>query len=157
MGDVTLHASWIHGNAMAVETPENLSRNGHFGWGADVDIIPGRSSWFHIAVPTPVIVSDVRTSLIKVFVLFSTDPGFGQLRRVHVWDGSAQVQQFEDLASEGDHRGGLDGQNTFVLSQPHVVAFGIGISFFVVAAIGFDTPIAPSRLILGTAGGDFVT
>ncbi|MFE7190510.1 DUF6623 family protein [Kitasatospora sp. NPDC057541] len=155
---MALQASWVHGNAMVVENPENLSRNGHFGWGSDVDITPGKSSWFHVAVPTPVIVNDVRTNLVRVFVLFKTDVGFGRLTRVHVWDGSGgPLQQFENLASEGEHRTGLDGQNTFTLDQPHSVAFGIGISFFVVAAIGFDTPIAPSRLILGTAGGDFTT
>ncbi|MEU9045191.1 MULTISPECIES: hypothetical protein [unclassified Kitasatospora] len=68
---------------------------------------------------------------------------------------SSVIQQFNDLAFEGEHRTGLDGQNTFVLDQPHTVVFGIGISLRCVAAIGFDTPIAPSRLIVGTAGGDF--
>jgi hypothetical protein len=29
-----LYASWVHGNALTVETPENLAGVGHFGWGA---------------------------------------------------------------------------------------------------------------------------
>jgi hypothetical protein len=58
---------------------------------------------------------------------------------------------------EGEHRLALDGQNTFNLSTPHIVAWGIGISFFFVASIGFDTAIPPARLILGAAGGDFFT
>ncbi|MFB9394169.1 DUF6623 family protein [Streptomyces coeruleoprunus] len=154
---MALHASWVHGNAVTVESPEVLARQGHFGWGGDMEILPGKSSWFHITVPTPVIVSDVRTKLIKVFVLFRTDPHRGRIRNVHVWDGSEKIQEFNDLSSEGEHRTGLDAQNTFSLNQPHTVIFGIGISFKCSAAIGFDTPIGSSRLIIATAGGDFTT
>jgi len=33
---MALHASWIHGNALAVESPESLTRVGHLGNGADM-------------------------------------------------------------------------------------------------------------------------
>ncbi|GAA2746689.1 hypothetical protein GCM10010440_39460 [Kitasatospora cinereorecta] len=49
------YASWIHGNAVAVESPESLARVGHFGWRADMSINPGMSNCFHITVPTPAI------------------------------------------------------------------------------------------------------
>jgi len=52
-----LHASRVHGNALTVESPENLDRVGHFGWGADIAIRPGKSSWFHIPLSTPVIIN----------------------------------------------------------------------------------------------------
>lgn len=64
---MSFHASWVHGNALTVENPENLNRVGHFGWGADMQVKPGKSSWFHIALPTPVILSDARSNLNRVF------------------------------------------------------------------------------------------
>jgi hypothetical protein len=148
-----LYASWAHGSALNVESPENLNRNGHYGWGADMSLKPGKSSWFHISVPTPVIVGDVRSQLKKIFVMF--DCSGGRITEVHVWDGSFKVQEFKGLALTGEHRVSLDGANTFTLAQPHTVIYGIGITFTFSADIGFDSPIPPSRLILATAGGDF--
>jgi hypothetical protein len=150
---MSFHASWVHGNALTVENPENLNRVGHFGWGADMSVKAGKGSWFHIPLPTPVIVSDVRSTLSRVFLMFETEQG--SIRNVHVYDGSFKVQEFNDLQSTGEHRTALDGLNTFNLANPHTVAFGIGISFFFVADIGFDSAIPPSRLILATAGGDY--
>ncbi|EON69767.1 hypothetical protein W97_09030 [Coniosporium apollinis CBS 100218] len=149
-----LHASWTHGNALTVESPENLNRVGHQGWGADMSVKAGKSSWFHIALPTPVIVDDVRTKLTKVFLLFSGEGG--QIREVHVYDGSSKVQEFKQLFLSGEHRLALDGANTFNLATPHTVVWGIGITFSFTASIGFDSQIPPSRLILAAAGGDFV-
>jgi hypothetical protein len=149
------HASWVHGNALTVENPENLNRVGHFGWGADMSVKPGKASWFHVALPTPVIVSDVRSNLIRVFLMFQSEQG--SIRSVHVYDGSFKIQEFNGLMNEGEHRLGLDGMNTFNLARPHSVAFGIGVSFFFIASIGFDSAIPPSRLILASAGGDYIT
>lgn len=152
---MALYASWTHGNSIVVENPENLARVGHFGWGGDMLIQPGKGSWFHIPVPTPVIVNDVRTRLLRVFLLFRIDPGQGEIRNVHVYDGVGKFQAFDGLHLQGDHGGGLDGSNTFNLPTPHTVVFGIGISFFFQAAVGFDSAIPPAHLIVSTAGGDF--
>ncbi len=148
-------ASWIHGNALTVEQPENLSRVGHFGWGADMAIVAGKSSWFHVPLPTPVILNGSRASLLRVFLMFETEQG--SIRNVHVYDGSSKVQEFNGLLLKGEHRINLDAENTFNLAQPHSVAYGIGVSFFFVADIGFDSNIPPPRLILGSAGGDYTT
>jgi hypothetical protein len=150
-----MHSSWVHGNALTVESPENLSRVGHNGWGADMLIRPGKGSWFHIPLPTPVIVGDVRTQLQRVFLLFKSDTGAGAIRNVHVYDGSSKPQEFNDLFLAGEHRLGLDGANTFTLSSPHSVAWGIGITFFFQAAIGIDSPIPDAQLIVASAGGDY--
>jgi|SRR6476661_1166229 hypothetical protein len=152
-GPMTFDASWVHGTALTVEAPQNLDRVGYFGWGADMQIRPGKSSWFHIPLPTPVITHDVRTTLERVFILFKTDSG--SIRNVHVYDGSAKVHEFNDLLLAGEHRINLDNENRFDLPEPHVVAFGIGISFFYQADIGFDSAIPPPRLIVATAGGDY--
>src|SRR4051812_14074034 len=125
---MALYASWVHGNALTVESPQNLARVGHFGWGADMAIIPGKASWFHIPLPTPVIIGDKRTTVQTLFLLFKTNSG--TIRNVHIYDGSSQVQQFNDLDLDGEHRLSLDGQNTFKLKQPHAVLWGMGITFF---------------------------
>jgi hypothetical protein len=72
---------------------------------------------------------------------------------VHVYDGSAKVQKFNELHLESEHRLALDRQNTFNLSAPHTVVWGMGISF--VAAIGFDSRMPDAPLIVASAGGDF--
>jgi hypothetical protein len=150
---MALNATWVHGNALTVETPGNLSFVGHFGWGADMQILPGKESWFHIPLPTPVITGDIRSQVQRLFLLFRSDSG--SIRNVHIYDGSSKVQEFNGLFLEGEHRTSLDGQNTFDLSSPHAVIFGMGISFLFIADIGFDSAIPPPRLIVASAGGDF--
>jgi hypothetical protein len=151
---MALHASWIHGNALTVENPGSLDRVGHFGWGADMAVRPGQSSWFHIPLATPVIVSDVRTKVQRLFLMF--DAVSGSIRNVHIYDGSGKVQEFNGLLLSGEHRTALDAVNTFTLAQPHSVVWGMGISFFFIADIGIDSPIPDARLIVSSAGGDFV-
>lgn len=152
---MAMHASWVHGNALTVESPENLDREGHFGWGADMQIKPGTGSWFHIPIPTPVIVNNARTTLGRVFLLFSSSSG--SIRHVHVYDGSFKIKEFENLFLDGDHRVSLDAQNMLILPQPHVVLFGIGISFFFQANHEPFGLFGLPRLILASAGGDFFT
>jgi hypothetical protein len=148
-----LYASWVHGNAVTVETPQNLARVGHFGWGGDMQLVPGKGSWMHIPLPTPVIVGDVRTTVQTFFLTYRAENC--EIRAFHVFDGSERIQEFNDLHLSGEHRSPLDAQNTFTLSAPRTVLWGIGLTFFVQAAIGFDTVIVP-RLIIASAGGDFL-
>ena len=152
---MSFHARWVHGTALTVENPENLIRIGHFGWGADMQIAPGKASWFHVPLPTPVIPNGTQSSLLRVFLMFETEQG--SIRNVHVFDGSSRVQEFNDLHLTGDHLRSLDSVNTFNLLQPHGSLFGIGVSFLFIADIGFDSAIPPSRLILASAGGDYTT
>ncbi len=148
------YASWTHGNNLTVESPENLDSVGHYGWGGDMLIKPGKSSWFHIPIPTPVIVNGNRSLLQRVFIMFQCTQC--SIRNLHVYDGSSKVQEFNNLMYDGEHRTSLDTQNTYNLSNQHIVIWGIGITFFCVADIGFDSKIPPPRLILGAAGGDFM-
>lgn len=121
---MALHASWVHGNALTVESPGNLERVGHFGWGADmITRHGGQDSWFHIPLPTPVIVGEGgRTTLGRVFLLFWSDRG--RIKEVHVWDGPIRLQVFNNVNSKGEHRFELDGRNTFPLARPTKVAWG---------------------------------
>ena len=152
---MSFHASWVHGNALTVESPENLIRIGHFGWGADMQIAPGKSSWFHVPLPTPVIPNGTQSSLLRVFLMFEAEQG--SIRNVHVYDGSVKVQAFDDLNLKGKHQFAIDSVNTFNLAAPHGSLFGIGVSFLFIADIGFDLAIPPSRLVVASAGGDYST
>jgi hypothetical protein len=152
---MSLYASWIHGNAVMVESLESLARGSYCGWGADISITPGKNSWLHIPIPTPVIVADKRASVQKFFILFKIDPGGGNIRNVHIFDGAFKVQEFNGLELQGDHLI-LDQQNTFILAQPHSVAWGMSISFFFQASDGSDSQASPAHLIVGSAGGDFL-
>ncbi|ALE06347.1 beta-lactamase [Arthrobacter sp. ERGS1:01] len=149
---MSLYASWVHGNAVTVESPENLTRVGHYGWGGDMAFIPGKASWLHIPLPTPVIVGDQRSTVQKLFLMFMTDSC--SIRQVHFYDGSSKIEELNNLNLAGEHRSSLDAQNTFHLSSPHTVVWGLGITFFVQADIGFDSNIS-TRLIVASAGGDF--
>ena len=66
------------------------------------------------------------------------------------------MEQFNDLHLSGEHRTSLDAQNTFKLSEPHTVVWGMGITFLAQVSIGLDTQINP-QLIVSSAGGDFFT
>ena len=114
---MALYASWVHGNAVQVESPENFVSVGHYGWGGDASLAPGKGSWFHIPIATPVITGDVRTTVQRLFVLYKAENC--EVRNVHVYDGSAQVQQLNNLHLTGEHRTGLDNANTFDLAAPH--------------------------------------
>ena len=150
---MALTAMWVHGTALAVESPENLAGNGRFGWGADIDVKPGKSTWMHIQVPTPVLVGGVQARLLRVFFLFETFGG--RFSEVHVFDGGKKVKEFKGLSLSGKHRAGVDGVNKFDLPTPHKVFLGIGVTALFTADIGFDTSIPPTRLIVSAAGGDF--
>ena len=152
--DMALYASWTHGSALTIETAQNLSLINPRGWGANMSVAAGKSSWFHIAIPTPVIVANKRANIRKFFLMFNAEGG--KIHEVQVYDGAFLVQKFENQDLRGDHRGQLDGYNTFLLAQPHVVAWGIGVSFLFQADIGFDSQIPPSKMILAAAGGDFM-
>lgn len=151
-----LYASWTQGNALTVESPENLTRVGHFGWGADMLIAPGKKSWFHISLPTPVLVNSVQSTLVRAFLLFEATSG--SIRNVHIYHGGRIAQEFNNLLLTGSHHGGVDATNTFTLAAPPRAALGIGISFLFQADAFTGGPVGgmvPPRLIVTSAGGDF--
>ena len=149
---MAVYANWNHGNAVTTQNPDNFVSIKPMGWGTDFEFIPGRESWMHIPVPTPVVVKGVRAKVQTFFLLFNSDSAF--LREVHIWDGQNRVEQFKAGGSWGKHAGGLDSQNTFTLKQPHSVAWGMSISFLVNGSTSFDVVVRPKFSVVA-AGADF--
>ena len=146
-----LYVSWVHGNALTVESPENLeSAEQHFGWGTDVVIRSGEGSWFHVPLPVPAIIDEYPAYLKQVFLLFKTDAN-AFLQQVHIYDGAHQVQAFNDLHFDGDFTTRIVPANTFVLRVPHAVQRGISISFFIQGTLG---PV-PNRLVVPAIGAEY--
>ncbi len=114
---MALYASWVHGNAVQVESHENFVSVGHFAWGGDASLTPGKGSWFHIPIPTPVITGDVRTTVQRLFVLYKAENC--EVRNVHVYDGSAQVQQLNDLHLTGNTAPGLTTRTPSICRTAH--------------------------------------
>ena len=152
---VIIQASWIHGNAVTVEDPQNLSSVITRGWGVDLTFSPGKASWFHIPIPTPVIISDQRVKVQRLYLLFESQPGLGDIRNIAIYDGLSNIQGFDNVFLSGPHRTQIDSINTIILPNPHEVQWGMSISFQFIAATGFDTNTSPSWLTIASAGADF--
>jgi hypothetical protein len=148
---MSLSGLWAHGNALTVETPSHFAAINHQGWGTDLFFNPGQGSWCHIPIPSVSMLNDVRAQLLNVCLLFECEEGAGHIANVHVYDGASKPQEFNNLFLAGSHRF-MDPTNTFTLAQPHPVAFGIGLSFFFVPAVGIDSSIPPILLRIAGAG-----
>ena len=154
---VSVTAMWMHGNAVVVEHPENLFALDHKGWGPEFKLQRGTNSWFHIAIPAPLIIENQRSQLVRVFLCFNTPEGDGHISEMHLYDGSDRFHTFDNLFLVGDRRAFLmSGYNTFALPNPRLLNWGLGISFLYQAAPRSEELCPPSFLSIAGAGGDFV-
>jgi hypothetical protein len=134
---------WTHGHSLQSENPGlTIGRIGFAGQirGAGVQ------GWFHLAIATPVIVTDIRQRIDAAMLLFSSGSQ-GSIRNVHVWDGNTRLATFDNL--------NLTGTAVFdrrVLPARPPVSWGIGISFF--AVLGTD--IVNAWIDIHSGGVDFV-
>jgi hypothetical protein len=168
-------AMWIHGNAVVPEHlehlqvqdrgelgpedkeyPEPLLALDRRGWGTEFKLQRGTSSWFHIAIPTPIILNDHRSQLVRVFLFFNTPREDGQISAIHLYDGANRFQVFENLSLTGDCRRVMSGYNALVLPHPQSLYSGLGLSFLYQAWPCSEEPYSPSYLSIATAGADFL-
>jgi hypothetical protein len=150
-------AIWTHGNAVVAEHPEHLLALDYRGWGPEFQLERGTTNWFHIAIPTPLILENQCSQLVRVFLCFNTPEADGHISEVHVYDGADRVQVFENLFLVGDRRASLmSGYNTFALPSPRLLYRGLGISFLYQAARCSCESCPPSYLSIAAAGGDFI-
>ncbi|GAB3964415.1 hypothetical protein GCM10029978_024870 [Actinoallomurus acanthiterrae] len=153
-----LFASWVPGYSVVAQSmgtatldPKNqpyVDVNGlREGFGAHYYLKEGHGNWFHVAIPTPVIVEDRRATLGRVMILFSTTAHFSALQAVHVWDGPNRILQRDGLSIDGNHSGSLDAVNTFNVNHDGI-AWGVGISML------FSAP-GGGEIYFASAGADF--
>jgi hypothetical protein len=106
--------------------------------------------WFHFSIPTPVIVSGVRSALQKAFVMWSTGANT-QMIAIHLWDGPNRffTHNFDPNTGSINHSTDLTENKTmFTLPTPHSMIFGLGIS----VGVAF---LQDSDVTFFSAGADF--
>jgi hypothetical protein len=143
---MTLKAAMrIHGTIVKPENPPALVDLK--GWGISFGD-QNTSNWFHIPIPTPVILDDARPQLVKVFVLYMAGSST-MITNVHVYDGPRSVAMFDGLSLNGDHHWAIDASNHWVINPPLTILYGLGLSIGVVFGLNFG------GILFTTAGADF--
>jgi len=144
-GDV-VYASWIHGTSMQIEYPERIASQWRAGFYFRVEGKSGTENWFHFAIPTPVIINDIRLRIDAAILRFTTGSADAFVRDVHVYDGEVLIAVHNDV--------NLSGENGFVRllvpDRPEVL-WGIGISI----GVGFGVEMMSHRMEFISAGCDF--
>ncbi|MEV0612096.1 DUF6623 family protein [Nonomuraea sp. NPDC050404] len=123
---MALTAMWTHGNAVIPETPHLLHECTRFGFGTQTKLHRGTKQWFHVAMPTPVILQGVRPRLKRVFILGRSDVS-SCITRVHIFDNNNRVEDRGVLIC-GDKLQ-IKPDNTIELNHP--IFLGLGISMFI--------------------------
>jgi len=144
------HAMWIHGHSIRVEYPTRLDDDTRRGGGFIRLVgLADTNNWFHVAIPTPVIVEDGRLRIDSVMLRFRT--AGATVTDVHIYDGEHKIEI--EPPHEGLSLNPIDWafERFDVLPTKPEVKWGIGISFKVV----FDSG-ANRRIEASSAGGDFL-
>ncbi len=141
------YASWIHGRTLQIEYPDRIVREDRNGWCAFVEGQGGSENWFHFAIPTPVIINDVRMQANSVMLIFKTGSADAFVRDVHVWDGRNRIAIFDNLYLSQD-------QPFVRLVVPGAPAVWQGLSISV--GVGFGVEAMDHTMEFYSAGCDFV-
>ena len=141
------HAMWIHGHSLRIEYPDRMDGDTRQG-GAYYKLIGNRNSenWFHVAVPTALIVEGRRLRLDSVMLRFRTDKA--RVTKVHVYDGETRIASHEGLTLEPEDW--LFARFDIPDPKPEIF-WGVGISFK-----GEFGAIAPRKIEVSAAGADFL-
>lgn len=147
------HAMWVPGySALAEDGDLTTIRR---GWGIEYRFPDqtGRRSWFHLPIPTPVIVQDRRTNLTAAWVLFATVTRT-EIREIRVFDGPHEVHR-DPLPRHGDHSKDYDNMNRINVRRSGI-RFGVGLSVMVtILPTPTGAPVQPPAIYFSTAGADF--
>jgi len=136
-------AMWCHGHSIQPENPA-LSV-GRVGWAGQIKH-PGSQGWYHLAVPTSVIITDIRQRIAAAMIQFSAGSQ-GHIGNVHVYDGPNRIANEDNL-----NLSGLDQFHRLAFPNPPAIVWGIGISIF--AALGADP--ANAWIEIHAGGADLV-
>lgn len=140
------YASWIHGHSMQIEYPDQIASVWRAGFYIGLEGKPGTANWFHFAIPTPVIINDVRLRVDSVMLSFNTRSADAFVRDVGVYDGDALIAMHENVNLSGDNR-----FVRFDVPDKPEVWLGLGISI----GVGFGVEMMDHRMEFISAGCDF--
>lgn len=150
-------AMWAHGTSAQVEFPERLRPNNPVrrqGWGTTFSGPSRAENWFHFAIPTPVILDDVRPAVGKIFVFYDTHGGGATLLDVHLYDGPFKFMEYSSLNLRGNHAQSIDAGNSWTVSPAHTILYGLGISVHVQFGQCIDSE-CDLLMTFTTVGADF--
>lgn len=140
------YASWIHGHSMQIEYPDRIASQRRAGFSINVEGKAGTGNWFHFAIPTPVIIDDIRLRADCVMLRFTTGSVDAFVQHVHVYDGEKKIAEHNDIY--------LSKENGFVrLAVPDrpQILWGLGISI----GVGFGVESMDHHMDFIAAGCDF--
>lgn len=143
-----MFASWAQGFSAANENPRTRAFRQAFG--VTFTLAANTDDFFHLALPTPVLVENVRATLDKVMILFNAQ-NTSFLFEVLVFDGPRNILTVREFQTRGDHAGGIDNKNSFSLVRPYPsISFGVGITLHV------SSGASESKFFISSYGGDFL-
>jgi len=142
------HAMWIHGHSMQIEYPERVASQWRAGFSFTVEGKPNSTNWFHFAIPTPVIVNDVRLRADSVMLRFKTSSVDAWVRDVHVCDGERMIAAHDGVNLSKDHL-----FERFMIPDRPEVLWGIGISI----GVSCGVEMMDHHMEFIAAGCDFMT
>jgi len=142
------HAMWIHGHSMQIEYPDRLASQWRAGFSFTVEGKPNSTNWFHFAIPTPVIVNDVRLRADSVMLRFKTSSVDAWVRDVHVYDGENLIAVHDKVNLSKDHL-----FERFMIPDRPEVLWGIGISI----GVSCGVEMMDHHMEFIAAGCDFMT
>jgi len=119
------YAMWVHGHAVQPEK-EGYHISKQFAGGGATFRTYG-AQYFHFAIPTPVLVANARVKLEKVFVFYKTT-GTAKIRLIDVMEVGWRSQRVHEGYLSGDHSRSIDSHNSWSVSPPHEMRFGLGIT-----------------------------
>ena len=90
-------AMWAHGHSIQPEDPTLTV--GRVGWAGQIKH-PNSQGWYHISIPTAVIITDIRMRVDAALILFSTGTQ-GVIQNVHVYDGRTKIASNDNVAVSG--------------------------------------------------------
>jgi hypothetical protein len=142
------HAMWIHGHSMQIEYPDRVASQWRAGFSINVEGKPNSTNWFHFAIPTPVIINDVRLRADSVMLRFKTYSVDAWVRDVHVYDGETMIAAHNGVNLSKDHL-----FERFMIPDRPEVLWGIGISI----GVSCGVEMMDHHMEFFAAGCDFMT
>jgi hypothetical protein len=178
---MTSYASWVHGNAFAVQFPggnglefTNGSRMDQVDGHAFTDVTglhtgPGityvangaDNNYFHVALPTPVLTPGGRAVLNSVFVLFDSTQDYAVIDQIWAFDGATPIYSWGGDPDNGNVvtvSGQHDGSQGLSALQPGSTQFDLPDPHAVLWGIGLSVHMTfsrYSRVTFSAAGADF--